>query len=66
MLGGILFIIVVWFLPILIWYFVQGRKEFNSKPNCESQIKEQKFSKYTFYGALCFGFILILIILIFG
>lgn len=66
MLGGILFVIVVWFLPILIWYFVQGRKEFNSKPNCESQIKEQKFSKYTFYGALGFGLIIILLIIILG
>lgn len=66
MLGGILFVIVVWFLPTLIWYFVQGRKEFNSKPNCESQIKEQKNSKIAFYGALGFGIIIILLIIILG
>ena len=64
MLGGILFVIVVWFLPILIWYFVQGRKEFNSTPNCDSQSKEIKFSKISFYAALGFGFAIILLIII--
>lgn len=66
MLGGILFVIVVWFLPILIWYFVQGRKEFNSIPNCDAQEKEQKNSKIAFYGALGFGLIIILLIIILG
>lgn len=64
MLGDILFVIVVWFLPILIWYFVQGRKEFNALPGCEAQSKEQKNSKIAFYGALGFGIIIILLIII--
>lgn len=66
MLGGILFVIIVWFVPILIWYFLQGRKEFNSTSNCDSQEKEKKMSKRMFYGALGFGVLIILLILIFG
>lgn len=66
MLGGILFVIIVWFLPILIWYFVQGRKEFNRAPNCAAQADEIAQSKYMFYGALGFGVFIIILILILG
>lgn len=66
MLGGILFVLVVWFMPILIWYFVQGRKQFKSNSNCDSQEKEKKMSKRMFYGALGFGLFIILLILILG
>ena len=59
MLGGILFVIIVWFVPILIWYFIQGKKEFQSNSNCDAQEKEKKMSKRMFYGALGFGIIFI-------
>lgn len=66
MLGGIVFVLIVWFLPIFIWYFVQGKKEFSLKPNCESESKQQKMSKYMFYGALGFGFLILLLIILLG
>lgn len=66
MLGGIIFVIVVWFIPILIWYFIQGKKEFNKVPSCTAQENEIKQSKLMFYGALGFGFLIILLILLLG
>lgn len=66
MLGGIIFVIVVWFLPILIWYFVQGRKELTAQTTCEQKQREQKVSRNMFYGALGFGVLIIILILIFG
>lgn len=66
MLGGIIFVIVVWFLPILIWYFVQGKKELSAQATCEQNKKEQKMSKNMFYGALGFGILIIILIIIFG
>ena len=64
MLGGIIFVIVVWFIPILIWYFVQGKKEFNKYSSCETQSKEIRQSKMMFYSALGFGLLIIVLILL--
>lgn len=66
MIGGILFVIVVWFIPILIWYLIQGKNEFTLKPNCNSLTKEQKDSKIAFFCALGFGVLVILLILLLG
>lgn len=66
MLGGIIFILVVWILPLIIWYFVQGRKEFNSESNCESVKKEKKWTKISFLCALGVGVLLIILVIIVG
>ncbi len=66
MLGGIIFIIVVWFIPMLIWYIIQGRKEMTSKPSCEASAKEVKNTKIMFYSAIGIGILLIILVLIFG
>ena len=66
MLGGIIFVIIVWFLPLGIWYFVQGRKQMNGNSECETSKKEQLWTKRTFYGALAFGILIIILIIIFG
>lgn len=66
MLVGFLFIFVFWVLPILIWYFVQGRKEIHRVPNCPSQEAEQKQAKAMLGFAIGFGLFIILIVLIFA
>lgn len=65
MLTGILFIVIVWFIPLIIWYFVQGKNEFSLKPNCNSLSKEQKMSKWSFFAAIGFGILCILLIIFF-
>lgn len=65
MWGGLLFIFVVWFLPLLIYYFVQGRKKFNKTPSCEQEEKEIKKDKYAFYGAIGFGLLIAIIVVLF-
>lgn len=67
MLGGIIFVIVVWFLPLGIWYFVQGRKQLSStNTSCEISENERKWTKRSFYGALAVGILIIILIIIFG
>lgn len=66
MLGGIIFVIVVWFIPLLVWYFVQGRQEFSKEASCVSSAKEVLNSKRAFYGAIIFGLIILASIIIFG
>lgn len=63
MLGGILFIVIVWFIPLLIWYLIQGKKEFNLNPFCNISSKEQMMSRRMFYGAIMIGFLFILLVI---
>lgn len=66
MLGWIIFVFVIWFIPLIAWYFIRGKYKFSQDATCINSAKEILQSKRLFYGALFFGLLIIAILIIFG
>lgn len=64
MLGGILFVIFVWFVPLILWLLIQN--PFKKKASCEANKREIARDKRMFFIALASGVLILLAIILFG
>ena len=63
MLGGIIFIFVVWFIPLIIWLI---KNPFKQKATCEAGKKEILRDKRMFIYVTIFGLFCILATILLG
>lgn len=64
MLGGIIFIFVVWFIPLIIWLIIKN--PFKQKATCEVNKKEILRDKRMFIYVVIFGLLCILATILLG
>lgn len=64
MLGGIVFVIIVWFVPLIIWIIIQN--PFKQNSSCEFGKKEIFKDRKMFLYALGFGIFILILIILFG
>lgn len=64
MLGGIIFIFVVWFIPLIIWLIIKN--SFKQKATCEAGKKEILRDKRMFIYVTIFGLFCILATILLG
>ncbi len=62
MLGGIIFVFIVWFVPMILWLIFQN--PFKKNSSCENGKTENKLDKKIFWAALSIGIAILLGIII--